>query len=145
MDKPTIYYTEVAPIIVGNFAIIRAHNHPSRPTLDNWDVRTSIVQSYDLITGDFETRNSLYKLRVEIKSVPKSNHETTKDAISGDKWVRPVPLTERQIAAFSDGIKHVLTEMGDTYKYITCDDCTINSTCTLAFDIYNTDGDCLLK
>jgi len=75
----------------------------------------------------------------------KSDHQAIKDSIQPDKYTRPVPLTKGQIEAHSDGIKHDLIELGDSFRYITCDTCDIKSTCVVAFDIYNTDGDCLLK
>jgi len=74
-----------------------------------------------------------------------TDHKAIKDSIEPNKHVRKVPLNTDQISAFSDGIKHDLTDMGYSFKYITCDKCDINATCTVAFDIYNTDGDCLLK
>ena len=80
-----------------------------------------------------------------MRSIPKTAHKTTQEEIQPDQWTHAVPLTEKQIETASNGIKHDLTELGYYFKYITCDNCDIKSTCVLAFDIYNTDGDCLLK
>lgn len=145
INKPVVFYTETNPIIVGQCAYIIAHNHPSRPDKDEWHAHTSTVLAYDIITGEIETLNTIYQVRAQLKSINKTDHAITKDEIVTDKWTRKVPLTDAQVEAFSNGIKHDITELGDTFKYITCDECDINKTCTLAFDIYNTDGDCLLK
>jgi len=143
--KPVVFYTETNPIIVGQSAFIRVHNHYLKPLDDDAPARTSTVLAYDIITGEIETKNTIYQVRSQLKSINKSDHATVKDVISGDKWVRKVPLTDGQAEAFSDSIKHDLTGLGHTFEYITCDKCDIKKTCTLAFDLYNTDGDCLLK
>jgi len=145
MDKPTVLYTETNPIIVGEQAYIIAHNHPRYPDRDEWHARTSTVLAYDIITGEIETLNTIYKIKVELKSVSKSDHAVVQDDIAPNKWIHKVPLTTEKVEEFSNNIKHDLEELGYTFKYITCDKCDIKSTCKLAFDIYNTDGDCLLK
>ncbi len=72
-------------------------------------------------------------------------HFRAKSAIQIDPNTRIVPLSNRQVDSMSDEVKHELTEFGSTFKYITCDSCMDNKTCSWAFDIYNTDGDCLIK
>lgn len=72
-------------------------------------------------------------------------HMAILDELQPDPHKRKVALSRCQIAAASDQIKHDLTDMSDSFKYITCDTCDINAVCLYSFDIYNTDGDCLLK
>lgn len=74
-----------------------------------------------------------------------TDHQQVRDQIQPNPYQRKVALSTCQIKAASDGIKHDLTELGDTFKYITCDTCDINAICIHGFDIYNTDGDCLMK
>ena len=69
----------------------------------------------------------------------------TQASLQQDPHQRTIPLGKCQVGARSDAIKHDLTELGDTFKYITCDTCDINAVCLYSFDIYNTDGDCLIK
>jgi len=145
IDKPVVFYTETNPIIVGHSAYICAHNHPRRPERDDWSCLTSTVLAYDIITGEIETKNTLYKVRSQLKSINKSAHQVVRDGIQQDPHRRRIPLSACQIASRSDGIKHDLTELGESFKYITCDTCDIKSTCKVAFDLYCTDGDCLLK
>ena len=74
-----------------------------------------------------------------------TDHMITKASLQPDPHLRTIPLGQCQIEARSNEIKHDLTELGDSFKYITCDNCDINAVCLYSFDIYNTDGDCLLK
>jgi len=145
MDKKTVLYSETNPIVVGQVAYLCAHNHPRNPTVEDWHVHTSTVLAYDLITGDIETKNTLYKLKIPLKVSTQSDHKIVQEEIQSDEWTRPVPLTEDQIVELSDSIKHILTELSDNFEYITCDKCDRNAKCILAFDSYNIDGDCLLK
>ena len=145
MEKPIVLYRESIAnyIYEGKPAFVMPVNHPSDRVSNTNIVRTSNVISID--GTSFITVNTIYKLQIEIKSTPKTAHQAVQDTIQPNKWVRPVPLTTERIEYYSDAIKHDLTELGYTFKYITCDNCDINSTCTVAFDLYNTDGDCLLK
>jgi hypothetical protein len=57
-------------------------------------------------------------------------------------WIRPKPLTPEQLADYRvDQIKR--NDDGPSTVF-TCDGCSQAPTCTLAFDAYNTNGDCLL-
>lgn len=46
---------------------------------------------------------------------------------------------QEEIAKFDKAMK----ERGYTYEVIECVGCPRNDTCELAWDLYNTDGDCL--
>lgn len=74
-----------------------------------------------------------------------TDHQAVRDHIQPNKHERKVSLSPCQITAASDKVKHTLVECGDTFRYITCDNCKINAICIYSFDKYNTDGDCLLK
>ena len=70
-------------------------------------------------------------------------HMKAKDEIQPDRHVRVVPLSDKQVDKIHEEIKHVLTDWGHTFKYITCHNCDLVKTCAYSFDPYNTDGDCL--
>ena len=70
-------------------------------------------------------------------------HMKAKNDIQTEAHLRVVPLTADQCTKMSDEIKHVLTDWGHTFKYITCDKCDDAKICAYSFDPYNTDGDCL--
>ena len=77
-------------------------------------------------------------------------HKAILDELQPDPHKRTVALSKCQIAAASDALKHDLEQISSTgmdgnYRYVTCDKCNINAVCLYSFDIYNTDGDCLLK
>lgn len=144
-EKPVVYYSETNPIIVGEPAYICAHNHPRNPNKDEWHARTSTVLAYNLITGDIETRNTIYKLKVELKSTSKTDHEKILAGIIREPHMRVMPLTNDVMDAMSDSVKHMLTDNGHSFRYVTCDNCMSKALCDLAFDPYNTDGDCLFK
>lgn len=59
-------------------------------------------------------------------------------------WLLDKPRSEEEMAR----IRKEALAFGETIKYMldkfTCDDCTDRFICTLAFDLYNTDGECLL-
>ena len=63
-QKPVVQYSVYSwggPIEVGLPARVIAFDHPSHLIQCGEVVRTSTVQSYDVDTGVFETRNSVYK------------------------------------------------------------------------------------
>lgn len=74
-----------------------------------------------------------------------TDHRITQQSLQPDPHRRTMALSCCQVEARSDAIKHDITEMGNTFEYITCDKCDINAVCLYSFDIYNTDGDCLIK
>ena len=145
MNKPTVFYTTTMPIIIGHPAYIYAINHPSNPTVNSWPARTSNVIALDALTGDFETINTLYKLKVELKSTSKTDHEKILAGIIREPHMRVMPLTNDVMDAMSDSVKHMLTDNGHSFRYVTCDNCMSKALCDLAFDPYNIDGDCLFK
>lgn len=64
-NKPTVEYTPTAmkEIVVGESAYIHVHGHPAEYLDDAPYTITSAVVSYDEVTGDLETRNTLYVLK----------------------------------------------------------------------------------
>lgn len=62
--KKIVYYhpnKHTDKIVVGGSAYIIPVNHPG-PFVSNKDIAvTSEVMSYDEVTGEFETRNTIYK------------------------------------------------------------------------------------
>lgn len=61
-----------------------------------------------------------------------------------DPWTRPAVPVERLAAEREAAVKFMVDECG--YKppiVFTCDGCSFAPRCTLAFDPYNTNGDCL--
>jgi len=63
-----------------------------------------------------------------------------------NQWLWAVPLTEAELAedrrAVVDLTKGMYDDAPDRY---TCDDCPMARRCTLAFDVYNVNGDCLYE
>ena len=148
MEKPIVLYRNgiQTPLVIGEGTAIFPINHPNTPRVSNERIAyTSQVVSIGE-DGVFETMNTIYKPEVPLmKRIEPTDHAQVKAVIQPNKWTHATALTEEQVTALSDSTKHDLTEMGDSYKYITCDTCCLKATCTFAFDIYNTDGDCLLK
>jgi len=65
--------------------------------------------------------------------------------MSEDQWVRETPLTPQELAAYrAEQVAFQEEHFGPTQKY-TCDECGLAPKCKLAFDGYNTDGDCLYE
>ncbi len=61
-----------------------------------------------------------------------------------DQIKRPA-LTEAQLAAERASLVEMYREQLGVIEKFTCDDCEARFTCALAFDAYNTDGDCLAE
>ena len=62
-----------------------------------------------------------------------------------DNITRTVPLTEQELAADRARLVEMYRERVGVIDKFTCDDCGARFTCMLAFDAYNTDGDCLAE
>lgn len=60
-----------------------------------------------------------------------------------DEWTREVPLTPEELAAYRLQQIKWGDELGLSPDVFTCDNCALAPKCKLAFDGYNTDGDCL--
>lgn len=62
---------------------------------------------------------------------------------------REVPLTKEELAAerkrTQDSIRKVYHRAIDVPDSFTCDECGFAPKCTLVFDLYNTNGDCLAE
>lgn len=68
----------------------------------------------------------------------------TRERDPADEWLWAVPLTDEQLAADRERIRSWHTEhFGPAPERFTCDDCAMAPRCSLAFDSYNTEGDCL--
>lgn len=62
-----------------------------------------------------------------------------------DGITRKVPRTEQELAEYRARIVEMYREHIGTIDKFTCDDCGARFKCTLVFDAYNTDGDCLAE
>lgn len=63
-----------------------------------------------------------------------------------NRWLWAQPLTAEQLAALRKRRVAIASEMrGEAPAEFTCDQCTLAPRCTLAFDAYNVDGDCLYE
>lgn len=61
-------------------------------------------------------------------------------------WIdRPEPLTPEALAEDRARMVAIYEAEGIEISTFTCDDCGMRFTCGLAFDAYNTDGDCLAE
>jgi len=61
-----------------------------------------------------------------------------------NEWIRKEPLTPNQMAEFrKEQVKRAGEIIKDVPEKFTCDDCGLAGVCRLAFDSYNTNGDCL--
>ena len=61
-------------------------------------------------------------------------------------WKRDKPLTEDELAAKRKEALAFYEEQGiHCSDLFTCDDCPSRFVCTLVFDAYNTNGDCLME
>ena len=61
-----------------------------------------------------------------------------------DQWVRAVPLTEEELEEEKVKLREHYAPHGFDIG-TTCEECGLRFTCKLAFDAYNTNGDCLLS
>ena len=63
-----------------------------------------------------------------------------------DEWTREKPLTTSELATYRElKRQHLLEVYGHTLEGCTCDECSRAPICHLAFDGYNTNGDCLYE
>ena len=60
-----------------------------------------------------------------------------------NEWTRETPLSPIELMAERRDMHARNNELGYTPDRYTCDDCAFAPRCKLAFDGYNTDGDCL--
>ena len=59
-------------------------------------------------------------------------------------WLRETPLTDEEVKNLRERALAGYEKAGYCPDKFTCDDCEDKNRCTLAFDLYNTDGDCLM-
>lgn len=63
-----------------------------------------------------------------------------------NEWLWATPLTDAELAEDRRTAVDLIAGMYDEApNRFTCDDCPMAVHCTLAFDVYNTDGDCLYE
>lgn len=76
---------------------------------------------------------------------PKPQVAAPKKRSEEDQWLWDSPRTAEELAAARKAsIEHPQVGLPSDTTF-TCDGCHLVSKCTLAFDSYNTDGDCLLS
>lgn len=69
MPKPIVHYRKLVSCSVGASALVHPIDHPGPDVSNTKMVRTSAVLRYDRDTGEFETRNSIYR-RLPKKPLP---------------------------------------------------------------------------
>lgn len=61
-----------------------------------------------------------------------------------DDWLWAVPLTAEELTATrAAAVAYQAEHFGEAPDHYTCDGCPLAPRCSLAFDSYNTEGDCL--
>jgi len=61
-----------------------------------------------------------------------------------NRWLFKNPRTPEQMAECrKESVAEAAKAVKNPPTAFTCDECGIANVCTLAFDLYNTDGDCL--
>lgn len=68
-----------------------------------------------------------------------------KERDPNDEWMWKTPLTPEELAGLEEESRFHAKAEGIDFERYTCKDCSLRTLCTLAFDDYNTDGDCLLE
>ncbi len=63
-----------------------------------------------------------------------------------NEWLWATPLTDEELAqARAEAIAKESQSIGGALDGYTCDTCPMAPRCSLAFDSYNTEGDCLYE
>lgn len=62
-----------------------------------------------------------------------------------DEWLFAKERTEEEVQADRESMFGIMAEFKTPYEYITCDKCVLRLRCTIAYDTYNTNGNCLLE
>lgn len=60
-----------------------------------------------------------------------------------DAWTREIPLRPAELIKYREQQNKHNDELGHHPEKYTCDECDRAPKCKLAFDSYNTEGDCL--
>lgn len=61
-----------------------------------------------------------------------------------DPWIYARAQPQHRLDVLRDEVSRHCAKAGYPIAVFTCDGCAMVTRCTLAFDPYNTDGDCLL-
>lgn len=61
MQKPIVHYKSLVHCQVGTAAVVHPVDHPGPDVSNTKLARTSAVLRYDEDTGEFETRNTIYR------------------------------------------------------------------------------------
>jgi MoaA/NifB/PqqE/SkfB family radical SAM enzyme len=62
-----------------------------------------------------------------------------------DQWKKEPPYTDKQLRDIRSRLLKYLNYTPTLHGGITCDKCEGKAACRLAYDAYNTNGDCLLE
>lgn len=62
-----------------------------------------------------------------------------------DGWTTKDPLSPADLADERERMVRIYAAEGIEISSFTCDECSARFKCVLAFDAYNTDGDCLAE
>lgn len=62
-----------------------------------------------------------------------------------DELTRSIPLSQTELADERERMVAIYAGEGIEVDNFTCDECGLRFSCLLAFDAYNTDGDCLAE
>lgn len=60
-----------------------------------------------------------------------------------DQWWRATPLNSEELKV--ERVSQLRVQKLPADQKFTCDECNMAPTCKLAFDMYNTGGDCLME
>jgi hypothetical protein len=62
-----------------------------------------------------------------------------------DQWLFKEPWSAERLAEYRKALKEYMKDHVTLSDVLTCDSCGLVGVCSLAFDAYNTNGDCLLS
>ena len=65
--------------------------------------------------------------------------------LTANDIMRDDPLTPAELAYDRERVVRLYAREGISISTFTCDDCAARFKCKMAFDVYNTDGDCLAE
>lgn len=60
-QKPVVHYSEVGEIVVGRSTVVVTTDHPSYWVTNGMPAVTSRVIRHELISGEFETEQTIYR------------------------------------------------------------------------------------
>jgi len=81
--------------------------------------------------------------KIEMHAVPSRVRVGGRLTEEADPWSWQEPSTPRQLLDSRAASVLLNGQKAESIGYFTCDNCTHAAKCVLAFDSYNTNGDCL--